>query len=61
MSISAALAMTSSFLLLQFAYGVGVPPAKGEVAMFLPAIGIGLLLGGGLLLVGLPQTVSGAG
>ena len=53
--------MTSSFLLLQFAYGVGVPPAKGEVAMFLPAIGIGLLLGGGLLLVGLPQTVSGAG
>ena len=53
--------MTPAFLLLQFAYGVGEPPAKGEVAMFLPVIGIGLLLGGGLLLVVLPQTVSGAG
>jgi len=58
--IGTALAVAPSFLLLQFAYGVGEPPAKGEVAFFLPVVGIGLLLGGGLLLVGLPRLVSGA-
>lgn len=58
--IGAALAVVPSFLLLQFAYGVGEPPAKGEIAFFLPTIGIGLFLGGGLLLVGLPKFVSGA-
>jgi len=58
--IGAALVVAPSFLLLQFAYGVGEPPTKGEVAFFLPTIGIGLFLGGGLLLVGLPKLVSGA-
>ena len=58
--IGAALVAAPSFLLLQFAYGVGEPPTKGDVAFFLPTIGIGLFLGGGLLLVGLPKLVSGA-
>ncbi len=58
--IGAALAVAPSFLLLQFAYGVGEPPAKGENAFFLLTIGIGFFLGGGLLLVGLPKLVSGA-
>lgn len=49
-----------SFLLLQFAYGVGEPPSQNQVAFFVPTLGIGLVLGGGLVLVGLPRVVAGA-
>ena len=58
--IGVALVASPSFLLLQFAYGVGEPPNNSEIAFFLPTLGIGFLLGGGLVLVGLPRLLAGA-
>ncbi|HRL78009.1 MAG TPA: hypothetical protein PLC86_20210 [Candidatus Accumulibacter phosphatis] len=55
-----ALVIAPSFLLLQFAYGVGEPPAQNQMAFFAPTLGIGIVLGGGLVLVGVPRLVAGA-
>jgi hypothetical protein len=59
-AVGVALIAAPSFLLLQFAYGVGEPPAHNEVLFLLPTLGIGLLIGGGLALVGAPRLVAGA-
>jgi hypothetical protein len=58
--VGIAVVIAPSFLLLQFAYGVGEPPSQNQVAFFVPTLGIGLVLGGGLVLVGLPRVVAGA-
>jgi peptidoglycan/LPS O-acetylase OafA/YrhL len=58
--VGVALIVAPSFLLLQFGYGVGEPPAYNEVIFFLPTLGIGLLLGGGLVLAGTKRLVAGA-
>jgi hypothetical protein len=58
--VGVALIAAPSFLLLQFAYGIGEPPAHNEIHFFLPTLGIGLLLGGGLVLAGAPRLEAGA-
>lgn len=55
-----ALVAAPSYLLLLFAHGVGKAPASSETLLFLLApFTVGLVLGGGLLLVGLPGVVAG--
>src|SRR5688572_19888642 len=56
-----ALLAAPSFLLLQFAYGVGEPPESQASAFFLLLLPVcmGFILGGGLLLAGLPHLVLG--
>lgn len=55
-----ALVVAPSYLMLLFAHGVGEPPAPNETLLFLLApLTVGLGLGGGLLLVGLPRVVAG--
>lgn len=58
--VGIAMVAAPSFLLLQFAYGVGEPLDQNEIAFFIPTLGIGIALGGGLVLVGLPRLVAGA-
>jgi hypothetical protein len=58
--VGIAMVTAPSFLLLQFAYGVGEPPDHNEVAFFLPTLGVGMVLGSGLVLVGIPRVVAGA-
>lgn len=58
-ALGAALTVAPSFLLLQFAYGVGEPPDEGSLAFFIPTILIGLVLGLGPLLIGIPKLVAG--
>jgi hypothetical protein len=56
-----ALVAAPSHLLLQFAHAVGEPPAPDEkLNFFLLPLAAGLVLGGGLLLVGLPRLVAGS-
>jgi hypothetical protein len=49
-----------AYLLLLFAHGVGEPPAADRAfAFFFAPICVGLVLGAGLLLAGLPRLVTG--
>lgn len=49
-----------SWALLHFAYGVDDSPSFQNWIWFLVPIGMGLVLGGGLLLAGLPKIVVGS-
>lgn len=54
------LTLAPSFLMLQFAYGVGEPPTpEDSVTFFLPLLLVGLGFGLGPLLIGLPKLVAG--
>lgn len=49
-----------SYLILQFAYGVGEPPkAENYFVFFGPLLCLGLVFGLGLLLIGFPKLISG--
>lgn len=56
-----ALIAAPSYLGLMFAYGVGEPPELGSYLLFFgPLFIIGLVLGLGPLLIGLPRVVAGS-
>ena len=57
--VGVVLVLFPTWLLIQFTYGVDESPSlQGWIWFFLP-IGMGLVLGGGLLLAGLPKVVEG--